>query len=399
MLRKIKNLGHLFEAVIANIYYRFPSRSMTIIGVTGTDGKTTTSHMIYHMMKREGMKASLISTLAANINTKILDTGHHVTTPTAFALQKYLKMAKDSGNEYVVLEVTSHAIDQYRIWGVPFAVSVLTNVTHEHLDYHKTYEAYAKAKFRLLEMSKTAVVNMDDKSFSHLSAFRKTVSKTQYLTYGFHENADIRLSEYQFLKKLPGVYNWYNGLAAVGVGKFLGISPHEMEKHMASFELPVGRLETVYNGKFKVIVDFAHTPHSLEAVLKTIKDEKTVGRIIHVFGSAGERDKSKRLLMGRVSAKYADVIILTAEDPRGESVADINAEIKSGVLAEDAKASVVVIESRRDAILNALEMADSNDTILITGKGHEDSMNLGDGEEPWSDREAVLEEIKKIDEK
>lgn len=398
MLRKLKNLCHLIEAFLASLYYRFPARQMTVIGVTGTDGKTTTAHMVYHMMQKEGMKVSLISTLAANINTKIIDTGHHVTTPTAFSLQKYLSMAKAGGNEYVVLEVTSHAIDQYRIWGIPFAVSALTNVTHEHLDYHKTYESYAYAKFRLLEMAKTAVVNRDDKSYPLLSGFRKSMSKTQYLTYGFHDNADIKLDDYAFLKKIPGRYNWYNGLAAVGVGKFLGISDEEMKEHLASFKLPQGRLEQVHNGKFRVIVDFAHTPHSLESVLQTIKDEKK-GRIIHVFGSAGERDSAKRPLMGKVSAKYTDIIILTSEDPRGESVAEICNEIKEGIVSEDTEASVVVIESRRDAILNALEMADKEDTVLITGKGHEDSINLGLGEEPWSDREVVLEEIKKVDDK
>lgn len=398
MLRKIKNIGHLIEAVIANIYYRFPARNMTFVGVTGTDGKTTTSHIIYHMMKKEGMKVSLISTLAANINTKIIDTGHHVTTPTSFALQKYLRMAKNAKNEYIVLEVTSHAIDQYRIFGIPFAVSVLTNVTHEHLDYHKTYESYARAKFRLLEASSTAVVNRDDKSYSLLSSFRKSLSKTQYLTYGFNDNSDIKLSDYPFLKKLPGTYNWYNGLAAVGVGKFLGISKEEMEKHMATFGLPEGRLETVHDGKFKVIVDFAHTPHSLEAVLTTLR-EQCKGRIIHVFGSAGERDSSKRPAMGEVSAKYADVIILTAEDPRGETVSGIADEIKSGILSEDSKASVVTVESRREAILSSLEMADTGDIVLITGKGHEDTMNFGDGEEPWSDKSVVLEEIKKIEKK
>ena len=398
MLRKIKNFYHLLVAIVANIIYRFPAKQMTVIGVTGTDGKTTTSHMIYHLLKKEGMKVSLVSTLSALIDGQEIDTGHHVTTPDSFTLQKYIRRARDKKNEYLVLEVTSHAIDQHRVFGIPFTLSVLTNVTHEHLDYHKNYESYAKVKFRLLEWARTAVVNRDDRSYELLSSFRKSISKTQYLSYGTKGKGDIDLKEYPFVKKFPGVYNWYNGLAAVSVGKFLGISKEEMEKHFASFKLPKGRMEIVYDDDFRVIVDFAHTPHALEELLKTVRLTRPNGRIIHVFGSAGERDASKRPFMGKVSGDYADVVILTSEDPRGESPAQIASEIESGINKKEA-ASVVVIESRKQAILNALEMAQTGDVVLITGKGHEDSMNFGKGEESWSDQEVVLELLNKINEK
>lgn len=389
MIRDLKNLYHLFRAVLANFIYGFPAKQMIVVGVTGTDGKTTTSHMIYHILKKEGLKVSLVSTLAANIAAREIDTGYHVTTPKAQSLQRLLRKAKDAGSEYVVLEVTSHAIDQHRIYGIPFTVAVLTNVTHEHLDYHKSYDSYAKTKFKLLERSKTAVVNRDDRSYALLASYRKERSKTQYLTYGMHGNSDEDIQNFPFLKKLPGVYNWYNGLAAVSVGKLLGISDKEMEKHFASFELPEGRLETVYAKKFKIIVDFAHTPHALEELLKTIRQDLKNGRIIHVFGSAGERDKAKRPLMGKTSAEFADVIILTSEDPRGEDITMIAEEIKDGI-PQKSRSSVIIVESRKQALLTGIEMAAEDDILVVTGKGHEKSMNFGNGEEPWSDREVVL---------
>lgn len=380
---------------MANVLYKFPANSMIVIGVTGTDGKTTTAHMIYHLLSTEGKNVSLISTIAAIINGKQHDTGFHVTTPDSFTIQKYLSLAKKAGSEYVVIEVTSHAIDQNRVFGIPFAVSVLTNITPEHLDYHKTYENYLHTKFKLLHRAKTAVLNRDDTSYSYHSEIEKERSKTQYVTYGFSEKSEVNLITAPFVKKLQGEYNWSNGLAAVSVGKLLGLSMHEMNVSFSSFTFPTGRLETVYDKDFKVVIDFAHTAGGIEALLKNFAIKEKNGRLIHVFGSAGQRDVIKRPEMGKVSSRYADIIVLTAEDPRTEAVSDISAQIKDGIHSKNDHPVVITIDSREDAIVSAIEMAEKGDVVLITGKGHEKSMNMGHGEVPWSDHDAVSRALKK----
>lgn len=386
MWQDFKNIYHLFKAVFANLYFKFPSRNMKVVGITGTDGKTTTSHLLYHILKNEGLKVALISTVSALIDGKEYDTGFHVTTPDSFQIQRYISLAQRAKCEYLLLEVTSHALDQNRVFGIHFAIGILTNVSHEHLDYHKTYENYVKTKFKLLRHADSVVVNSDDKSYRFISKLRKTFSSQQWITYGFHD-AEITLKEYPFVKTLPGEYNWSNGLAAVAAAKLLGIAVSELKSAFASFSLPKGRLEVVYDKDFQVIIDFAHTPNSLEHVLQSMK-ERTKGRLIHVFGSAGHRDSSKRPLMGKASSEYADISILTAEDPRGESVEKISDEIKSGMSKKNDE-TVVVIADRRDAITAAISMARKQDTVIITGKGHERSMNYGNGEVAWSDVEAV----------
>lgn len=364
---------------------------MKVIGITGTDGKTTTSHLIYHILKSEGLKVALISTVAAKIGDKEYDTGFHVTTPDSFQIQKYLSLAKKAKCDYVVLEVTSHALHQNRVFGIHFDVGVMTNVSHEHMDYHKSYEKYVETKYRLLALSDTVVVNKDDRSYNYLLAFKGQWSKQLWKTYGF-KNADVTLQTAPFVKELQGEYNWSNALAATAVGELLGVSVNEVEKAVKTFTLPKGRFDKVYDKEFSIYIDFAHTPNSLEQVLKTLKGI-TKGRLIHIFGSAGMRDASKRPLMGKASSMYSDVIILTAEDPRSESIETICEEIKSGVSRRDA---VVIIPDRQDAITAGVEMAKKGDVIIITGKGHERSMNLGDGEVPWSDYEGVKTALKKL---
>lgn len=393
MWQKTKNVYHLLRALLANISFGFPSKNMIVIGVTGTDGKTTTSHLIYHILKNEGFNVALISTVCAIIDTKEFDTGFHTTTPDSFQIQNYIAKAKKAKCEYLVLEVTSHALDQNRVFGINFAIGVLTNVSHEHLDYHKTYDAYVKTKFKLLAKAKSVVVNKDDTSYSHLLSLKRNVSKQQWVTYGFSD-ADMNLSDAPFVKTLTGEYNWANALAAISVGKLLGISMSEMKQAVLSFSLPKGRLENVYDKDFRVLIDFAHTPNSLTQVLKTLKKD-TKGRLIHVFGAAGERDKSKRPLMGKASSEFADITLLTAEDPRGEEVSEICNQIKSGMPNKKADGAII-IEDRQEAIKAAFDMAQKGDTIILTGKGHEQSMNFGNGETPWSDVKAVQNAVKNI---
>ncbi len=387
MWQQIKNTYHLFQAIVATVRYNSPAKSMTVIGVTGTDGKTTTANLLYHMLESSGKSVAVISTVSAIINGREFDTGFHVSTPGPFALQRYIKLAKDAGVSYLVLEVTSHAIDQHRIYGIPFTIAVITNVTHEHIDYHKTYEQYAKTKLSLLKMAKTAIINRDDESYTLLSDAKK------WLSYGLGESADINPKVFPFKTELPGEFNRYNILAAISVAKELGLPDEAIRKAVADFKPPVGRMDTVYDKDFRIMIDFAHTPNALEQLLKTVSEERKQGeRIIHVFGSAGRRDKTKRPKMGAVSAKYSDMIFLTAEDPRDESIDEIMDQIEEGM-----KEKQVVIErvsDRQEAITKAISVAKKGDIVMITGKGHEQSMNMGKGEEHWSDYEAVEKALK-----
>lgn len=405
MLRKLKNIAHLFEAVLANLFYGFPARKLTVIGVTGTDGKTTTASLIHHILSSNGHKTSMITTVGAKIIDTDYDTGFHTTTPSAFSLQKYIKKAVNAKSEYLILETTSHALDQNRTFGIPFSIGVLTNVTHEHLDYHKTYENYLKTKIKLLKKSKIGILNMDDGSYSkaqQLLLGKKTISYSkESISANFNE------SLFEQSKDLLDDVNASNYLAAFSVCKALGVGTKEILSSFATFKLPVGRQEVVYDKNFKVIIDFAHTPGAFEKILFDVK-KSTKGRLVHVFGAAGKRDSTKRKLMGKISSQYSDLIILTAEDPRGESVIKINGEIEKGINKKFIRINSGVIPTkqshlnllfdipdRKEAIEFAILSAKKGDTVLITGKGHEKSMNLGKGEIPWSDHEAVKNALKK----
>ncbi len=454
MWQRIKNVYHLINAFLANLWFGFPSRNLTIIGVTGTDGKTTTVSLIYHILHSAGYNVSMISSVGAVIGGKNYDVGFHVTTPSPWALQRFISLCypelgsgskyprgempkrvrHDNGNRYLVLETTSHALDQYRVFGIKFNIGVLTNVTHEHLDYHKTYENYVRTKARLLKMAKAVAVNKDDSSYKLVkseirsaswrtksertsdvqtnSKFKIQNSKLQvknqkFITYGTKQNADINPKVFPFKTSLIGEFNKYNILAAVGACKVLGISDEAIRKGIETFAPPIGREEIVYKNIFTVMVDFAHTPNAFEQVLSSIRPN-IKGRLIHVFGSAGERDSSKRPIMGKISAKYAGIIILTAEDPRSESVEKIMEEIVSGiqnskfeiqkynskVKNKGDKNIIFKIADRKEAIKAAVKMARKGDFVLITGKAHERSMNYGKGEEPWDEFGTVKEALK-----
>lgn len=392
MWQRTKNLYHLGVAVLANTYFAFPGRKLTIIGITGTDGKTTTTTLVYHILKTAGKQVSLISTVAAYIGDKTFDTGFHVTNPASIALQRFLhgiaKLGTKKERNYLVLEVTSHGIDQNRIWGIPFAIAGLTNITHEHLDYHKTYENYVATKARLLKRANIAIINKDDGSFPLV---KKNLGNKKMITYG-KKNADVTLKTVSFQTKLLGDYNISNCLLAVAICKELGIKDSDIQKGIATFTPPIGRTEIVYQKDFTVMVDFAHTPNALEQVLSAIRP-MVKGRLIHVFGSAGLRDVTKRPLMGKAASKYDDIIILTAEDPRSEKIADITRQIKSGITKKSVQ--IVEIPNRKEAILYAISHAKKGDFIVTTGKAHEKSMNYGTGEEKWDEFAAIKEGLQR----
>ena len=386
MLQGFKNIYHLFVAILANIIFGFPAKKLKVIGVTGTDGKTTTVYLIYHLLKSAGYKVSMVSSIGATINDKLYNTGFHITTPSSFSLQKFLKEAKKQNVDYFVLEVTSHAIDQNRIWGIPFKIGVLTNVTNEHLDYHKTYEEYLKTKEKLLKKADIAVVNKDDSSYIYVADLEKEKGSKNWIAYGMPK--DLKIDS----EKLSSAFNRHNASAAVAVCRLIKIKDADIKKGLGSFNLPPGRMDFVYTKEFKVMIDFAHTANAFLQLLSFLRP-LTSGRIIHVFSSAGERDKSKRPQMGKISSDFANIIILTSEDPRRENVEKINEEILSGM--RNPITQILKITDRQKAVDKAIEIAQNDDLVLLTGKAHEKSMNLGHGEEPWDEYEAVKKALEK----
>ncbi|HYM65649.1 MAG TPA: UDP-N-acetylmuramoyl-L-alanyl-D-glutamate--2,6-diaminopimelate ligase [Candidatus Sulfotelmatobacter sp.] len=385
MWQKVKNVYHLLVAILANFIFLFPARRIKVVAVTGTDGKTTTVNLIYHILKTAGKKVSMISSINAVIGGKVYDTGFHVTTPSSFALQRFLRRSK---SEYFVLEVTSHAIDQNRIFGVPVSVGVITNVTNEHLDYHKTYDNYLKTKASLLKKAKTSIVNTDDISYTLLSDVKNKKLPENWVTYGMSEVSDYNPKTFDIgMAKLVGDFNKYNVLASVSAAKSLGIPDETIKKALSSFHMPIGRVDYVYKKDFSIMIDFAHTPNAFKKILSTVKP-LTKGRIIHVFGSAGQRDVLKRPFLGELSSTYSDIVILTAEDPRSEDVNKIIAEIEIGIKREECE--VIRIPDRKEAIEAAVQMAKKGDLVLITGKAQEGSMTTNQKELPW-DEFAVVE--------
>ncbi len=394
-IQPLINIYHLFKAILANVYYGFPSKKLKVIGVTGTDGKTTTVFLIYHILKSAGKKVSMVSSIYAKIGEEEFSTGLHVTTPDAILTQKLLKSAGVQGSEYFILETTSHALDQNRSGGIRFDVGLITNITHEHLDYHKTYERYVKAKAKLLLNSKISLINKDDSSAPQLINILKSQNKTFY-AYGLKQKADFRFDSKKEVSKDISDFNNYNFLAAYSAAALLKIPEAKVIQALRTFRLPAGRLETIYDKDFRVIIDFAHTPASINNVLAYIKNWLgNNGRLIHVFGSAGLRDYQKRPLMGEASATYADIIILTEEDYRTEIPEEVCRQIAEGINKKGKNHEVII--DRQKAINKAVSLAKKGDIIVLTGKSHEQSLARGKKEYPWDEKKAVFEAINKYD--
>lgn len=401
MWQKTKNIYHLQQAIVANIIHGFPSRGMKIIGVTGTDGKTTTANLIYHILHEYGEKAAVISSVGAVVDGEKFDLAFHVTTPGRFAVQSYIKRAKKAGIKYIVLEITSHALDQHRVHGIHIDIGVVTNITKEHLDYHKTYEKYIMAKAKLLKKAKIAVMNKDDHSYLILKKNHLKKYENKIITYGMKKDSDINPHIFPFQTKLLGTFNKYNCLAAISVLQSLHVPDTAIRKGLLTYVPPVGRQEIIYDKDFMVINDFAHTPNSFSVILSEVK-RLTTKRLIHVFGSAAKRDKYKRPEMGKISAKYSDIIILTSEDSRDEPIESINNDILAGIKGFEisntkdisvTKRTVFTIPDRKEAIQFAINLARKGDVVLLTGKGHEKSINYGKGEEPWDETKIAKEAL------
>lgn len=384
----INILYHLPRAFLANVIYGFPTKNLTVIGVTGTDGKTTTTNMIYKILTDAGKKVSMVSTINAVVGGKEYDTGFHVTSPDPFMVQQFAKKAVEHGDEYLLLEVTSHALDQSRFWGINFKIGVVTNITHDHLDYHKSWENYFLTKAKLIQNVEIAVLNAQEQQFKRLS--KMTVGNV--VTFGATLDANFNPQNTLLKLQLPGEYNVMNGLAAAAVCESLGVTRKQIQSSLENFDSLVGRMQEVKNTKkIKIFIDFAHTPNGLENALKTLRGV-TKKRLVAVFGAAGERDVSKRPLMGKIAQKLSDIVILTAEDPRGQ-LEVINQQIMAGAkqVGGVKGKNLFVVDNRLDAIEFAINtVAKSGDIVGIFGKGHEKSMNVdGKRERPWSDEEAV----------
>jgi UDP-N-acetylmuramoyl-L-alanyl-D-glutamate--2,6-diaminopimelate ligase len=383
----------LLRGLIGELQYGFPARRLKILAVTGTDGKTTSATLTYHVLQAAGYKVALLSTVGAFIGEEAIDTGFHVTSPDPKQVHQFFKRVLDAGFEYVVLEVTSHGAYQFRDWGINPLVAGVTNIDREHLDYHLNYQNYVEAKSFFLRKAKRIFLNEDDESYSKL---KKLLKKNTLSTYSANDPLPPVVSS-AIKARFPEKYNQMNARLVYSLTSFLNIKKTVFAEAIRTFPGVMGRMEWIpTRKKFRVVVDFAHTPQALEAALTSLraqlKAQNKPGRLIAVFGAAGLRDRTKRPIMGAIGAKLADFAILTAEDPRTEDVWSIIRQMKEQLTENHSK--VLSIADRKDAIFFAIqELAQSGDIIGIFGKGHEKSMCFGTTEYPWSDQETVKEAL------
>jgi UDP-N-acetylmuramoyl-L-alanyl-D-glutamate--2,6-diaminopimelate ligase len=409
LFHSIEPYGHLLEAVMWQVLLGFPAKGLKVIGVTGTDGKTTTSTMIYTMLNDAGIKTGLMTTIGYGVPENWHENIVHMTTMPTRAMLIRIKELRAEGIDWLVLETTSHALAQYRVWGIPYSLAVMTNVTHEHLDYHKTFENYRAAKGRLFELAAKnkngavkvrGVVNADDPSvefFSQKVALNvlqyslkgADIFATHIKSVGLGSEFEVNISDEIFKAhiNLPGIFNVSNALAAVSAGKALGLSNIKIANGLAALKSVEGRMNAIDEGQdFSVIVDFAHTPDSFEKLLSAMKNSAT-GRLIVVFGSAGRRDESKRAKQGASAGRWADVVIVTEEDDRDSDGVLIMQQIADAAANEHKilNKDLFLIHDRVEAINFAIAQAHAGDTVMLLGKGHEKTIERADGEHPWDE--------------
>jgi UDP-N-acetylmuramoyl-L-alanyl-D-glutamate--2,6-diaminopimelate ligase len=407
-------------AVIANAWYRYPSHQLKVIGVTGTNGKTTITYLLDQILRDEGRRTGLMGTIRVKIGERTFESNN--TTLESLELQAHLRRMCDAGAEYGIMEVSSHALEQGRVRGTRFRTAVFTNLTQDHLDYHRTMEEYRSAKGLLfarmgntfsdqLEQLQFAVLNADDEASREYAR----LTNAQVITYGIREPADVRASEininhegtaftlHSFAGSIPirlkmfGMFSVYNALAAAAAALAEGIPLERIGRSLESVPGVEGRFEPVYAGQdFLVLVDYAHTPDSLENVLQTIR-EFAQGKVITVFGCGGDRDRTKRPIMGEKAALYSDYVYVTSDNPRSEDPERIVHDIMRGIkrVPERAGHAEVVLD-RREAIRKAVARAGAKDVVLIAGKGHETYQEIQGVRHPFDDREAAKEAIRSL---
>lgn len=393
---------HYAQSVTSSIKYGFPGKKLRIIGVTGTNGKSTTCFMIWKMLNNAGRKTGIMTTIAWGVE-KLSPELNHMTTSDSFTLNKRIKEIADSGAEFLVLEVTSHALAEFRILNIPIEIAVLTNLTHDHLDYHKTIANYRAAKGKLFKKAKYSIINADDSSCQYFVNLSK-----KYTTYGIKngknraKNIKLTASGVEYLindinikTKIPGEFNVYNSLAAVLVGKKIGLSDEEVSDGINSLESVEGRMNVINEGQpFKVIVDYAHAPDALEKVFSSLGEHR--GKVISVHGGAGRRDPSTRAIRGSILAKYSDLVIITEDDSRDEDPEVIASEFIKGATKAGKKLGKDLFKEldRQKAIELAISLAKKDDIVLILGKGHEKTILRADGAHPFEDIKVVKKTLK-----
>lgn len=408
LFRLIEPYGHWAEALLANIRYGFPARQLRVIGVTGTNGKTTTAALIAGVLEAAGYSVGVSTTAFFKIGKAVTDNELNMTVTKSFALQRLLRRMADTKVDFAVVELTSSALAQNRSWGVKPEVAVLTNISQDHLDYHGTMGRYVAAKQRMFRGNpKIQVLNEDDPYYAQFAKFPAQAK----LSYGLKAgdviaggvkagisgtSFDLHYHDYSVKTdlRLPGEYNVYNALAAAAVGFGLGISAEHVSLGLESVESVPGRMELIDQGQqFGVVVDYAHTPDALDKLWSTLKAGAR-GRLIAVFGATGDRDRTKRPIMGELAGRIADVIILTDEEPYTEDPVDIIRQIEPGVKKSGKEYRVEL--NRRTAIAKAFALAKSGDVVAITGMGHQKYKVVGETKQPWDDRQVAREELKKL---
>lgn len=415
LIEAVKPPLHRLESVLHHVVRGFPLKGMKAIGVTGTDGKSTTCLMIAQMLRENGFKVGLITTVHVDYGEGEGPSPTSQTTPGVGMLLSMFKRMKQNGVEWVVVETSSHALDQGRVWGVPYEIAVMTNVTHEHLDYHGTFERYRDAKRRLFRQTdlnragkRIGIVNADDPS---ANLFKGDIKHP--VTYGI-DGGDLRATDIKLTSggsrfkagyqgrelriecHIPGRFNVYNSLAAAAVGGAVGLTKDQIEKGIASLLRVPGRMERVQAGQgFEVIVDYAVTAEALRNVLTAVRST-TKGKIHLVFGATGDRDKAKRPAMGKAAAELADEIYLTDDETYTEDPELIRNAVLEGIRHADGMPKTRVLPDRREAISEAVKAAKPGDTVLLTGIGHQKYRNMGGQKVEWDEREVAREAIKAL---
>ncbi len=391
----VENAREAYAVMCKNLFGAACDK-MTLVGITGTNGKTTTAFIVKDILKGFGIKSGLIGTVKNMVGDKEFHT--ELTTPDPYDMHKLFKMMQDDGIEYCVMETSSQAFHQMRLAGIRFKVGVFSNLSQDHLDYHGTIEEYKKCKKELFKASNIAVVNADDET----SEYMVEGISLEKITYGVNNAANLKASDVELQAKcvdykindthkvnfnIPGGFSVYNSLAAIGAVNALGFSLEKIVEVISSANSVMGRLELVEtNTPFGVIIDYAHTPDGLEKAINAVRGF-TKGRVITLFGCGGDRDKTKRPKMGRMATELSDVVVVTTDNPRTEDPEEIIKEILIGTVGS--KAEVVVITDRSEAIVKALEIAREGDTVLLAGKGHELYQVIGTERVHYDEREIV----------
>ena len=392
--------GRKALAVMSANFYDNPAKNLKIIGVTGTNGKTTSVYLLKSILEKAGKKVGLVGTIANYVGEEKIES--HRTTPESLELQKLFRSMVDANCEYCVMETSSHSLYLDRVYGIEYEVGIFTNITRDHLDFHKTFDNYYNAKFKLFERSKASVINIDDDYGYRVLKDVEKLGNKLIKTYSIKNESDFKainielkdgdihfnVNEEMYNSVLPGEYNIYNVLGVMAAMKILGIEDKYIKEGLLDVVVP-GRCERIgykYNIPYDIIIDFAHTPDGLKNILETLRGF-TKNRLISVYGCGGDRDKVKRAELGRIGTELSDLVIITSDNPRQEDPMLIIREIVAGV----SKSNYVAIENRKEAIKMALDMAEEGDVVVLAGKGHENYQIINEGTIHFDEREVVDE--------